>query len=403
MKQKKRLKYLKIIILLIIVIFQNSILVKATDDTVISADNWEEWKQEDYWEWYTRTTDEDKAYNGKHIVLQNDTIDFYGYGQISYKDFLYKQYQNAGKKIFKFRIDETKANYHTLDGAGFIFNANKKNNKLSGYILLFKEKDICIYRIDNVDIDTFQATPNTTIETYGKLIISERKTNNTVHDLSVETTPTNIKITEAEKEIINVNLDYTKHPGESFGLISSYLQHSCSLLSKIEISQIKIILEDYNISILNTDLENNPIRGGEFIVKNENGEVIKEGKTDKDSKFVVEGIKEGIYTVQQKNAPENYILNDNIYKFKVTSEGIVVDIDTGKEISLVVKNEKIKEEVKNEDKEENFIGNKIDNTISSTTIPNTGEENLIINFLIIVGIILAICFFKKIREYRSVK
>ena len=115
-----QVKILKIIILVIMIIFLNTTKVNAEEDTVILEENWEEWQKEEYWEWHTRTTTEDKAYNGNHIVIKNDMINFYGYWKNSYKDFLYKEYDNPGKKIFKFKIDETKADYHTLDGAGFI-------------------------------------------------------------------------------------------------------------------------------------------------------------------------------------------------------------------------------------------------------------------------------------------
>ena len=67
----------------------------ATETTVVDSNNWEDWQQYNYWEWHTRTTTDDKAYNGKHIVIQNDVIDFYGYWQNSYKDFLYKEYENT--------------------------------------------------------------------------------------------------------------------------------------------------------------------------------------------------------------------------------------------------------------------------------------------------------------------
>lgn len=347
-KQKNTLNYIRIIIILIIVMcLINSTIVKANNNIANSEENWEEWQNEDYWEWHTRITKDDKAYNGKHIAIKNNVIDFYGYWQNSYKDFLYKEYEKPGKKIFKFRIDESKANYHTLDGAGFIFNASKENNKLSGYILLFSEKDVCIYRIDNVDITTFETASNSTIATYGTLIESKSKTDSKIHDLIVEATPTNIKVTEGENEILNVNLDYSKHVGESFGLISSYVQHSCNILSKIEFSELKMILEDYNDSILNTDMDNNPIQGGYFELKDENGNITKEGKTNKNGEFILEELKQGTYKIQQKIPPATYLLNDNIYTFKVTEKGKIVDATTGEEIKIIIKNEKTKIEINN--------------------------------------------------------
>lgn len=409
-KQNKAKKLLKILALVIILTTINSRVVKAVDDTVISNENWNKWQEIDYWEWHTRTTTNDKAYNGEHIVFENDVINFYGYGQTSYKDFLYKEYTNSGKKTFKFILDESKANYHSLDGSGFIFNASKINDKLSGYIILFKEKTVCLYRLDDVDINTFETTPNTTMDTYGKLIETKDKSDNTIRNLVIEVTPTNIKVTEGGTEIFNVNLDYSIHTGESFGLISSYAQHDCNILSTIEFYELKIILEDYKISVLNTDLSDTPIQGGYFELKNENGEIVKEGETNSDGIFSIEGVKAGIYTLQQKNQPEGYILNDTIYKFKLTNEGKIVDIDTGEEINLVVKNEKIEEENINENPDTNTIpntnsslNNKNDTTKSSIPIPNAGEKGWVLFIAIGLIVIFGVYIVIKLKEYKIVK
>lgn len=401
--RKNILNFITILIILIITICIDSTNVKADNDTIISKENWEEWQKEDYWEWHTRTTTDDKAYNGNHIVIENDVIDFFGYWKNSYKDFLYKEYKKPGKKIFKFRIDESRANYHTLDGAGFIFNANKQDDKLSGYILIFRKKDVCLYRIENIDIEKFETTGNTTIATYGELIKTVPKINNQIHDLIVEATPTNIKITEEQTEILNQDLEYSKHVGDSFGLISSYVQHACSILTKIEFSQLEMIIEDYEISILNTDTQGKSISGGYFELKDKEGNIIKEGKTNKDGKFIVQGLKEGIYTIQQKIAPSTYILNDEIYTFKVTSEGKVVDEKTNEEIEVIVENEK--EEIEEENKEiinNNVNINQIDNTIKNTILPYAGERKGII-CAIIFSIIISIGLIFQLKKYKVVK
>lgn len=420
----KRIK--KIIILLIILIFFINTCIHANNEI-----EWKEWQKEDYWEWYTRTTREDKAYNGNHIVMQKDVIDFYGYWQNSYKDFLFKQYDNEGKKIFRFRIDETRASYHTLDGAGFIVNANKTENQLSGYIILFREKDVCLYRIDNIDINTFQNKSNSSIETYAKLIVSKPKINSNIHDLIVEATPTKIKVTEGNTEIINIDLEYSKHIGNSFGLISSYVQHACEILSKIQFSELKIELEDFEIPILNTDLDGIKISGGYFEIQDEQGNIIKQEKTDKNGKIKIIGIKQGKYTVKQISAPETYILNNNIYEFEIKSEGKIVDSNSGEEIELVIKNEQYKIEINNKEytgivnedgtvefenedkntiyneekeKEEkveilnNIEYNEEDNTTSKTSIPKAGSNFNIFMMGIILSIIFSIISFLKIKK-----
>ena len=218
MKRKNTFKYAKIFILFFvmsILVFTNAKASSSNEE----LDSTEEWQQEDYWEWHTRTTTDDKAYNGKHIQIQNDKIDFFGYWNNSYKDFLYKDYDKTGKKIFEFVIDDQNANYHTLDGAGFIFNAKKENNKLSCYILLFTESDVNIYKLENVDIETFETTSSKIVADYGKLIKSVQKTSATTHNLRVEITPINVTVIDNGNELFNLDLDYSSHEGESFGLI----------------------------------------------------------------------------------------------------------------------------------------------------------------------------------------
>lgn len=242
------------------------------------------------------------------------------------------------------------ASYHTLDGAGFIVNANKTENQLSGYIILFREKDVCLYRIDNIDINNFQNKSNSSIETHGEIIVSKPKINSNIHDLIVEATPTKIRVTEENTEIINIDLEYSKHVGNSFGLISSYVQHACEILSKIQFSELKIELEDFKIPILNTNLEGIKISGGYFEIKDKKGNIIKQGKTDENGEIKITGIKQGKYIVKQIIPPETYILNNNIYEFEIKSEGKVVDVNSGEEIELVIKNEQYKIQINNKDK-----------------------------------------------------
>lgn len=389
-------KFIKVILIVIIaMMFFSRDNVNANNEI-----DWNDWQDENYWEWYTRTTTDDKAYNGKHIEIKDDAITFYGYGQTSYKDFLYKEYNKEGKKTFQFIIDESKANYHTLDGAGFIFNANKVEDKLSGYILLFREKDVCIYRVEDVDVNTFATATKSTIETYGELLKSKIKEDSDIHNLVIEVTPTNVRVTENDNEMINLELEYSKHSGNSFGLIASYVEHNCSRLSKIEFSELKIKIEDYKITILNTNMQGNPITEGYFEVKDEKGNIVQEGNTDENGKIILDGIKSGIYTIQQKIAPKTYILNENIYKVKVSEEN--------KEIEVIVKNEqnKIVEEIENTTDndivEERIVEDiETDNTRSNTAIPYAGEKTSLIVVLLAFSIILGIGSLVKIKKYNQ--
>lgn len=378
---------LKICVLMIIAFTLGGMNVNA------ETNSWKDWQKRDYWEWHTRTTDSDMAYNGEHIVIENNQIDFYGYGVTSYKDFLYKQYKNSGKKIFSFRIDESQANYHTLDGAGIMFNSSISNNKLTGYILLFRQSEIVIYRLENVDVKTFEETDNTTVGNYGTVISKCSKKNTGVHDLVIEITPTNINIKDNNSEIINQNLEYTKNTGNDFGLISSYVHHSCAILSKIQFSQFDIKIQDYSYEILNTDMNNNAITGGAFVVKDEKGNTVSEGKTTENGIFTVKGLTPGKYTAKQTKAPDGYEVNNEEYTFIVTNDGKMVDANSNAETKIIIKNNK-KQTVGNVQ-----INN--DTTVANKTIPNAGIKT-IIAFIAIVALVVVI-FFVRYSKYKSIK
>ena len=282
-----------------------------------------------YWEWHTRFTKDDQSYNGEHIIVDSEAFKFYGYGITSYKDFLYKEYEYASEKKFSFILDETKANYHTLDGAGFILNASRSNNELSGYILLFQETKICLYRLDNVNLEEFETTADRTVESYaGKPIASVDKTSATIHNLVMKASPTNITVNDNGAEILNVNLDYSKHVGEDFGLISSYTEHNCPILSEIWFIRTELEINNYSFPVIKSDMNGKVLKGAKFEVKNEEGKIVREGITNSNGVFSLTKLKEGKYTIQEVKAPNGYVLNSEVYKFSVSNEGVITFEDT---------------------------------------------------------------------------
>ena len=208
---------------------------------------------------------------------------------------------------------------------------------------MFIEKSINLYSIKDIDITEFETTQNRKVSNYGELIKTFQNTDSKIHDLRVEATPTSLKVIDGEKELINEKLEYEQYEGESFGLISSYTQHNCNILSKIEFSELKMTIEDYSVKVINTDTEDNVISGGIFEIKDEDGNVVGNSKTDENGMLYITGIYEGNYTLQQKQAPNGYILNDQIYKFKIDSNGNVVSEEIEKDNNLIIKNKKIKE------------------------------------------------------------
>lgn len=98
------------------------------------------------------------------------------------------------------------------------------------------------------------------------------------------------------------------------------------------------------ILVNKTDESGNPLDGAKFVVKNETGAVVAQGASN-NGIFYVFDLEEGIYTLQETQAPSSYIRDDTEYKFRLTREGKVVDIITGQEINLKVVNRKNRESV----------------------------------------------------------
>lgn len=395
--QKTKNNILKALVIIAIMIL--TIGISKTQATY----NIEDVFKREYWTWHTRTTTDDQAYNGEHIKILDNKIIFYGYGVNSYKDFLYKEFNYTGKKIFKIIVDESKASYHTLEGAGFLINSTIKDNKISGYVLLYGEKTIDLYRIDDLNLQTFKTAANSKVSTYGTLVKSINKQTSGIHNVVVEATPTNITVKDNE-QTISINLDYSKHVGNSFGLISSYVQHNCSILSTIVFEKLEIAIENYEIPVetVEKDNEEQKLSGAKYEVKNEKGEVVAQGTSNSNGIFNIEGLQEGNYTITQTTAPSGYKINENEVKFKITNEGKAVDITTNEEIKLKFENEKIP--VENNNTINNNIDNTVvttkkpDNTTLQTKLPKTGESIVTIA-LIIVGIIAITYFAMKIRKY----
>lgn len=352
----KKTKVIRIVLIFLIVILlflalpkEKEIIKTSKNNNSLKAMNTVQYMEnldyyeEEFWEWNTRTTTNDKAYNGTHIQITNTdekkAIDFYGYGVNSYKDYLYKQYPYAGEKIFRFTLEEVRTDYHTLDGAGFIFNAKKEDGKLTGDVLLLNQNKINLYRLEDVDDEAFQNTANRVMTHYASSILaSVNKPASSVHEMEIRTSPTNITVIDNEEEILNVDLDYTTHAGDDFGLLVSYSQHNCSSLSKIEFSEFNLELKDYNLPlILKNDIEMR-IEGAIFELLDNEGNVLGEGTTDENGLIQLRGLKAGEYKIRQKTTIPRHIIYSEEYPLTITGDGKAYEgnIEDDKEIEEII-------------------------------------------------------------------
>lgn len=328
-----------------------------------------------FWEWHTRTTTTDRAYNGNHIKIEPQVITFFGYDMVSYKDFLYKKFEDENQKTFTIRVNEKEANYHTLEGAGFIVNSSIENNKLTGYVILYTQNQLCTYRLDNVDVQQLKTTSNKKISDYGTLINAVDKVKSDIHDVVLEVTPENITITD-NNNVTTIKLDKTKHPGNDFGLISSYVQHDCERLSKIKFERLSIkIAKDMPIAST-VDEEGNKIAKAKYRVFDSTGKCVYSGTTDENGIYTAKGVVKGEYTIKQVIPPSGYEKNDEEKKFTIDEEGNIIN-ESGEKVETIefVNKKKPTDNVNNEDNNNNNNNNSSNNNNNNNSSNNNSNNN----------------------------
>ena len=212
-----------------------------------------------------------------HIVTSGSSISFYGYGSPAYKDFLLSPNENANNKIFTFEIDESIMDWHTGEGAGFLFNAkytykSSSDRRLSCYAVLLGQSNIYLFRLDNIEIGSFMNERNyglsslasyagssysiwggtvSNIATVAKPVTSS----GTKRFLKLVASPESVsfyQFTDASYSVVknkmfeNIALTVS-YNSFGFGPIVSYLSHGCSSLTNIIFSSVNMT-EDTSVS-----------------------------------------------------------------------------------------------------------------------------------------------------------
>ncbi len=222
----------------------------------------------------------DQCYlRSKHIYPKDDGLIFLGYSQPAFKDFMLYPDQNTSEKTIEFTIDESGVSTHTLEGAGFLFNAGIDDNKLNGYLVFYNytNSTIELYKLSNVDASNFHneqgydisdlniegieliarkgwggseaqfysfADPvtNQNSEEYKKLqgsrvqLLTGDESSDSTKDIKVQVTANSLKFYEDDVVIFDTTGDDSDIVIEDtgvggFGPLVSYRSHSCEQLS----------------------------------------------------------------------------------------------------------------------------------------------------------------------------
>ena len=156
-------------------------------------------------------------------------------------------------------------------------------------------------------------------------------------------------------------------------------------------------LKKGNIKVVKVDKDNNQIKleGVKFQLKNDKGEVIKEGVTDKNGELVFSNLLVGKYELLEIRTKQGYdLMNDEVY----------INVETDKTNEIKIENEKTKIPEKKEEPEkieieELPVAEKTVKQLPKTELPKTGESKFpyaMVGTLIMIGVYNIIAIIRKI-------
>ena len=188
--------------------------------------------------------------NDPHIVIRDDgQVVFYGYGAPAYKDFMLSVNDAVSDKHFSFDMDESKVDYHSMEGGGFLFSiavndqstSSTDDDTMSGYAVLFTEDGTNLYRLTDVHVKDFHDTEDDEMEYVDGIELIEsgnKDTSNTQHTIKIDIVE-NV-LTVMDNDVLafdNVTLEVV---GNRFGPLVSYASHGCSQLSWFVYDNLKM-------------------------------------------------------------------------------------------------------------------------------------------------------------------
>ena len=188
--------------------------------------------------------------NDPHIIIRdNGQVVFYGYGAPAYKDFMLSVDDTVSDKHFSFDMDESKVDYHSMEGGGFLFGiaindqstGSTDDDTMSGYAVLFTEDGTNLYRLTDVNVKTFHDTEDDEMEYVRGIELIQtgnKDTDNEQHSIKIDVVNNVLTVMDnAVLALDSVTLDVV---GNRFGPLVSYASHGCSQLSYFVYDNLKM-------------------------------------------------------------------------------------------------------------------------------------------------------------------
>lgn len=181
-------------------------------------------------------------YNHVQVSNEGKTLTFYGYTVPGYKDFMLTSGSPSGKKIITFDMDESKVDYHSMEGGGFLFNTQIDSaGKLSGYAILYVQGAVEVYKLDAIDASALHNERYYALSGISGVtpVGSFNKGNSTQHTIKIVATDTTLNMWDNGDQIIK-NLALPSIYGNEFGPIVSHISHSCQIISIFSFENMKL-------------------------------------------------------------------------------------------------------------------------------------------------------------------
>ncbi|MBH5317432.1 S-layer homology domain-containing protein [Paenibacillus sp. GSMTC-2017] len=194
--------------------------------------------------WYMGATPEVETADYNHVQMTNNgkTFTFYGYTRPGYKDFMLTDGSPSGKKVITFEMDESKVNYHSMEGGGFLFNTMiDSEEKLSGYAILYVNNAVNVYKINGVNVKNLHNEQMNGLSgiTGVSLVKSYSKGTATKHSIKINATDSKLNMWDNGEQIIK-DLALPNVYGNEFGPIVSHVGHGCSIISIFSYDNMKL-------------------------------------------------------------------------------------------------------------------------------------------------------------------
>ena len=180
-----------------------------------------------------------------HVQITDGTYTFYGYTEDAYKDFILTSGAPSGKKTITFDMDESKVDYHSMEGGGFLFNSKiDGQGNLSGYAILYGQYGIYVYKLENVNAQAFHNTRNarmgygisgvTQVQYYPKTDTTQKH-----HSIKLIATNKSLNMWDNGAHVIQ-DLSLANVYGDEFGPLVSHDAHDCEVISIFTFENMKL-------------------------------------------------------------------------------------------------------------------------------------------------------------------